>query len=301
MKRLPNFFLMTHPHRFIYIIVFTFLIQACKFFNPEEPIPAYIHIEKINLKTDYLKEGSNASKISDAWVYIDEQLIGCFELPATFPVLQEGPHLVKVRAGIKVNGIAASRGPYPFYQAYTQQVDFQKNKRSIINPIVSYTSSAHFNFMENFDGIGITLTPNPNEPTDDTIRQTFTKNNVFEGTGSGIVRLTKNKFRFHNVSNTSYVLPKSGSPVFLEFNYKCNSNFYVGIYAHTNASGGTNTSQTIALGLNATTNWNKMYAYLTPAVSNSANATDYNIFFSMEKNVPGDSIGLLLDNIKLVY
>ncbi len=302
MKLPHNFFLMIHSHRFfINTIFFSFLLQACNTFNQEEPIPSYIHIEKINLKTDYSKQGSNSSKISDAWVYIDEKLIGCFELPATFPVLEEGTHLLKIRAGIKVNGIAASRGPYPFYQPYIQQVDFQKNKRLTINPVVSYASSTHFNFMENFDGAGIILAPNPNEPTDDTIKQTFTKNNVFEGSGSGIVRLTKNKLRFHNVSNTSYVLPKNGSPVFLEFNYKCNSDFYVGIYAHTNISGGTNTLQTIALGLNASNNWNKIYAYLTPAVSKSGNATDYNVFFTMVKNTPGDSIGLLIDNIKLVY
>ncbi len=293
---------MNHAHRsFIAILILTTFLQACKTFNQEEPIPSYIHIEKIDLKTDYLKEGTNSSKISDAWVYIDEKLIGCFELPATFPVLLEGSHLLKIRAGIKVNGIAANRGPYPFYQAYTEQVDFQKNKRLTIHPIVSYTAVTHFSFMENFDGLGITITANPNEPTDDTLKQTFLKTNVFEGSGSGIVRLTKNKARFHNVSNTSYVLPRSGSPVFLEFNYKCNANFYVGIYAHLDASGGYNSVKTVALGLNPSASWNKMYAFLTPAISASGNAADYSIFFSMFKDAGADSVGLLIDNIKLVY
>src|SRR3954471_3898254 len=79
--------------------------------NKEEPIPVYVHIEKISLVANpdgFVNsvtgdEGSLSSKISDAWVYVDEQLVGCFELPVTFPVLAEGTHTVKIRAGIKVN------------------------------------------------------------------------------------------------------------------------------------------------------------------------------------------------------
>ncbi|HSH64916.1 MAG TPA: hypothetical protein VLB84_03750, partial [Bacteroidia bacterium] len=160
-----------------------FIFDACKKLNPDEPVPSYIHIEKITLKTEITKEGSNSSKISDAWVYIDENLIGCFELPATFPVLYSGKHEIKIRAGIKVNGIAATRAPYPFYSIYVQQVDLEKNKRLNIEPVVSYVSFAKFNFMENFDGVGIILAPGP-AGTADTMKQTFDKNLVFEGKGS---------------------------------------------------------------------------------------------------------------------
>jgi hypothetical protein len=280
---------------FISCILFTFFFEACQKQNKDEPIPAYIHIEKISLKTDHQKHGSNSAKISDAWVYIDEKLIGCFELPVTFPVLYEGIHEIKVRAGIKVNGIAATRSPYPFYEIYVQKAELKRNERLNLNPVVSYTSFARFNFMENFEGTGIILAPGP-AGTADTMKQTFDKKLVFEGNGSGIAQLTKNKLTFQCISNTSYVLPAGGSPVFLEFNYKCNHSFIAGIYAHT----GTNTSMIPVLGMNPSENWNKMYVYLTPSIGGASNASDFNVYFSMFNN-NADDLQLLLDNIKLVY
>lgn len=286
---------MKYARVFIGCILLTIFFGACKKLNPDEPIPAYIHIEKISLKTDYSKQGTSSAKISDAWVYVDDQLIGCFELPTTFPVLYEGMHQIKVRAGIKVNGIAATRSPYPFYEIFVQKAELKRNERLTLNPVVSYVSYAKFNFMENFDGAGIILAPGP-AGTADTMKQTFDKKLVFEGNGSGITRLNKNEATFQCISNTSYVLPVGGAPVFLEFNYKCNHSFVAGIYAHTIA----NTTVVPVIGMNPSENWNKMYVYLTPSVSGASNATDFNIYFSMF-NDNSEDLELLIDNLKLVY
>jgi hypothetical protein len=297
MNPLYNFFLMKRLFLvFISSLLLLPFFQACKKLNPDEPIPAYIHIEKINIKTNAPLQGSNSAKISDAWVYIDEKLIGCFELPITFPVLYEGTHQVKIRPGIKVNGIAATRAPYPFYEIFVQTIELQKNTKLNLNPVVSYLPSTKFNFMENFEGVGITLAPGP-AGTADTLKQTFNKKNVFEGLGSGYAHLKKNQLNFQCVSNTSYVLPKLGLPIFLEFNYKCNHTFVAGIYAHTNTS----TKEIPVIGINPTENWNKMYVYLTPTISGEGNATDFNVFFSMYNQEAEDSVWLLIDNIKLVY
>ncbi|MES2398217.1 MAG: hypothetical protein V4549_19535, partial [Bacteroidota bacterium] len=117
---------MTYNYKLLFLSIFivtTFI--SCELYNPAEPIPAYIRIDKIDLAT-IPGQGTDSHKITDAWVYIDEQLIGCFELPATFPVLYEGSHQVKIAPGIKVNGIAATRSPYPFFNPNTQVVSFQK-------------------------------------------------------------------------------------------------------------------------------------------------------------------------------
>jgi hypothetical protein len=271
--------------------IFTF--QACK--KNKEMVPAYIHIDKIDLKVTNTAQGSNSQKISDAWVYIDEKFVGCYELPMTFPVLFEGIHQIKIKAGVKVNGIAASRAPYSFYSEYSQQVDLKPTEILNLTPVVSYTSFARFAFMENFENVGIILAPGP-AGTSDTMKQTFDKNLVFEGNASGITRLNSKKTNFQAVSNTSYILPTGGAPVYLEFDYKCNHEFTVGIYAHTK------TSSTIIpmLGVNPSGTWNKMYAYLTQGVSSAGNATDFNIYFAMI-NLEGGDAELLIDNIKLVY
>ncbi|MDQ3048944.1 MAG: hypothetical protein M3R27_15445, partial [Bacteroidota bacterium] len=113
---------------------FLLFLSSCEIYNPAEQIPAYIRVEKFILTTDNFSQGSNSHKITDVWVYVDEILVGCFELPVTIPVLYEGSHQVKLRAGIKVNGISASRAPYPFYTIHEQTVDFQPTKKITLTP-----------------------------------------------------------------------------------------------------------------------------------------------------------------------
>ena len=98
-------------YAFLVLAVFSVVFASCRKFEGSQTIPAYIHIESIVVDslTDYFTYGSTTSKITDAWVYVDDDPIGCFELPATFPVLKHGPHKVTVYGGIMSNGIAAAR------------------------------------------------------------------------------------------------------------------------------------------------------------------------------------------------
>ncbi len=282
------------------------LLSACELYNPTEPIPAYIHIDKINVIKNPAgfttldgTEGSLSSKITDAWVYIDEQFIGCFELPVTFPVLYEGTHQLKIRAGIKVNGIAATRAPYPFYEVYTQTIDFHKTTKITVSPTVMYRTNAHFDLLENFESVGAPLIDTTSR-SDTTLRITTTppSQNVFEGFHSAIAYLDANRTFFECATVNKYVLPVSGADVFLEFNYKCNYPFTVSVIAY---GTGSPFLQQAVLGLNASENWNKAYIYLTPTVSAAYTATNYKIAWGAINNTNTDSIAILLDNIKLVH
>jgi hypothetical protein len=286
------------------------LISSCNLYNPAEPIPAYIHIDKINLTTNFSAQGTNSAKISDAWVYVDEQLIGCFELPATIPMLYSGNHQVKIRPGIKVNGISATRSPYPFYTIYKKTFNLQKGLYFTLNPTVTYLTSTHFQFKESFENIGMSIDVSPAAGVDDTLIKVSSPNLVFEGTGAGYAHLDKTHTFFECVSNTSYctqnvptcLIPPlyfNGAPIFLEFNYKCNHEFVAGVYAHNNVSSGS--VQAAALTFNPSDTWNKAYLYLSPVIDANYTATDFSIFFGMQNYENADSLYMLLDNIKLVY
>ena len=85
----------------VYIIGFILIaFVACK---KENLTPAYIKINDIELNN------SSTDKITDAWVYIENQLQGVYELPAKFPVLETGVKEIRIKAGIKNNGISSSR------------------------------------------------------------------------------------------------------------------------------------------------------------------------------------------------
>lgn len=288
---------------FIPIFLFIALItSSCELYNPAEPVPSYIHIQKIDLSvidtTTTTGQGSESSKISDAWVYVDDQLIGCFELPVTFPVLYEGKHKVKIRAGIKVDGIATNRSPYPFYNNFEQDVDLQKGAISTLSPTVTYTSAAKFTFLTDFEttGVKIDTTPGRSDTTLQILYSPTPDPDIFEGTHSAIAYVDAMHTRFECQTVTPLDLPKGGAPVFLEFNYKCNYQFTVSIYAY----GSTTSSQFAVLHFNPSEEWNKTYVYLTPEVSGASTALNYKIAWGILNNTGTNGIHLSLDNIKVI-
>ena len=128
-------------YAFLVLAVFSVVFASCRKFEGSQTIPAYIHIESIVVDslTDYFTYGATTSKITDAWVYVDDDPIGCFELPATFPVLKHGPHKVTVYGGIMSNGIAAARATYPFYKPQIYE-SLNLVEDSIVNlqPVLNY-------------------------------------------------------------------------------------------------------------------------------------------------------------------
>lgn len=283
------------------LLFFSILFSGCNLYNPAEPVPSYIHIDKIDLVTTEI-QGSNSSKITDAWVYIDEKLIGCFELPATIPVLYEGNHQVAIKAGIKVNGIAATRAPYPFYERFVQSTDLTRGSISTIKPIVTYVSNLNWDnaviWQENFES-GISVTASP-FGTDTLMKRITTSENpllVFEGNAAGVAYINSTKTIFECVSSNSYILPRGDSPSFLELNYKCNYLFVVGLVAH----GPSGSIRYKVLNINPSLNWNKIYIYLNPIISSSGASTDFSVFMGMLNNTGSNDAYLAIDNLKLVH
>jgi hypothetical protein len=292
---------MAHPFRKLLVpaAFIILLLPSCSLFDKDEPIPAYIRIDHFNLVANPAgfgsnspetgNEGSLSHKITDAWVYVDETFLGCFELPVTIPAIYEGVHHVRIKPGIKVNGIAATRAPYPFYKLWEQDVDFQKGTAVTLNPSTMYESSSHFVNMDDFEGISIIDTTS-NSQVD--INTTSDPAYVFEGSKSGFAYLKPGE-TFFECESPYKVLPKGSSPVFLEFNYKCDQQFTVGVVAQSPFR-----AEPI-LNLNPTSSWNKAYLYLTPSVTPTS-AINYKVLFFMG-SAGSDSTAFLIDNIKIVY
>jgi hypothetical protein len=289
------------------IILLSGLLASCNLYNPAEPVPAYIHIQKIILNTDPALEGSNSSKITDAWVYIDGKLQGAFELPVTFPVLEDGTHELLIKAGIKVNGISATRAPYPFYDSYRQSITLSRGTVVNVSPVVRYVSGldwAGLNmWKEDFEDATNGITLDTSASGTDTnmyhhIRTGPDDPDVFEGNGSGVVYIDhKNSFFEYWSSKAPFVLPRGDAPVFLELNYRCNYDFVIGMYAH--SSGGT--VKTKVLSIHPSANWNKIYIYLSPTIAATIGSSDYSIFFGMLNSSGADGLFLDIDNIKLIH
>lgn len=276
---------------FLGSLIIVFFISCKK----TDLVPSYIHIEKIDLTTDYPFEGTNSNKITDAWVYIDGDLQGIYELPATFPVLATGRHTITIRAGIKINGIAMSRAYYPFYQPYETSIDMTAEQIDTIAPTVTYYENK-IHWKEDFETAGISLIKFGDSDTNFIQTQDSTK--VFEGASSGIVNLDNTYSYLLSISDNTYVIPQNQSAVFLEFNYKTNTQITVGIYA--TLTTGMN-ERVDALYINPNTKWNKLYVNLTPAINSTSSTAGFRVFFEAIKPDSVSVSEILIDNIKLLY
>lgn len=284
---------------FLFISVIL-LALSCQKFEGEQTIPAYLHIDTVLFSTDYPSEGSNTHKITDVWVYVNDQLIGAFELPATFPVLASGIHKLEIRPGIKLNGIAATRVPYPFFKPYLiSDFNFIEDSVLTIHPITSYYSNITFAWMEDFEGSNISLEKTTQSDTN--LVKTFPSNNPEAflsdySSYSGLIHLEGNYNKFQIATFMAYELPGKGTPVFLEMDYKCDRAFGVGMFATINS---TILSLPILV-VNASEEWNKIYINLSPNVTEYSTSLNFKIYFESDKG-DDNQARFLFDNIKLIY
>ncbi len=278
-----------------YLFMFFTMVAVGLSCNKEAPIPSYVHIDSFTLTTSSL-EGSPSQKIVDAWIYVEDQFVGAFELPCTVPILTSGSHKIQVYPGIKENGMIKTRITYPFYNTFEQTILFTPGQIVNVAPTTSYRSTTYFEWREDFEGSQSIC----DSISSDTVMSIMTvPSEVFEGTGSGAVFLESGKNTYLGSTCNKYTLPQGGAQVFLELDYNCNTEFNIGVIGY-DASGNKN-DQIIALSLRPTTGWNKVYVNMSSSITNANLSSKFTVFFSMLKNSTISSSYMYLDNVKLVH
>lgn len=273
------------------------MLSACYKFDGNQTIPSYLKIDTVLLNTYYPDQGSNSNAVKDVWVYVNDQQIGAFELPAKFPVLAMENQKLEIRPGIKVNGISSTRAPYPFYKPiiYNEFLFIPDSTMSIINPTTEYYSNVNFMWMEDFEHAGISLSESSSSDTV-IVRTQPGSNPDGNSRYSGLISLNINERVYSATSANSYPIPNQGSPTLLEVDFKTNNFINVGIIVQENS----NFIKIPLVILNHSETWNKIYVNLGPNLSLHPNATDFKVFFEsvLENDLTSSSI--YLDNIKLI-
>lgn len=281
-------------YAFFVLAVFSMTFASCRKFEGSQTIPAYIHIESIVVDslTDYFTYGAPSSKITDAWVYVDDDPIGCFELPATFPVLKHGPHKVTVYGGIMSNGIAAARAPYPFYKPLVYQ-SLNLVEDSIINlqPVLNYYpigEGVEKGWMEDFETAN-TLLPVAGSDTSiiriNGIEAWHSTNSFYSGKivlppdSLDFTVATADEYSFHS-GYLQYCM--------LEMDYNCNDAFFVGVMYYKNYS--LVRHPLLRIQPTDTVNampqrWNKIYVNIGPIMNENVTASYFKIYFTSDLSV----------------
>jgi len=244
------------------MMLFTY---SCDFINPSESIPSYIQIDNISL------EHEQSLGISDAWVYVNTELIGVFELPATIPVLTEGMADIMISAGIKVNGMSTSRTFYPFYESYRISKELKSTEVITINPTVGYDDAlTQISWKENFDEGSIKF------EHDATVKYGFIKDSKapIEGAYCGLIEMDSSTNLFYEVSVDEISRPENITQgYFLEMNFK--SDMYFALALLINNKGENITIPLVSF--NPTTEWKKIYLDLYGTFSAYPTGTKFKI------------------------
>ena len=283
---------------FISCLAFIFIqVNSCDLIDEPEEIPSYIQIDTISVQSQQISEGSNSHNIKDAWLFVDNQLIGAFELPMRAPVLEEGEQLVEVFAGIDDNGIISIPEVYPFYDRYRATKTLKRGEVLVIEPEVMYNDDAVFGFIEDFELgnlFGADIDGN------DLTRIEITNTGKFEGQRSGVIRLTAENPIFEHGSANFYNLYDENnptSPVYIELNYRNNMPFEVGVIGFKNNA---LVEKVYVTGMNPSEDWNKIYINMSLDV-NRMKADNYQVVIRAIKGQDIETGEIFLDNIKLLH
>ena len=275
---------------FLLISVISIIFVSCEIINPAEQIPSYISIDSYILNTVESAQGPSNHTITDVWVTVNGDFIGVYEIPAHFPVLVDGDASIYIMAGIKNNGIAASRENYPFYERYQMDTVLIPGQTLSITPVAKYYEEVVFDWFENFEDPGISLdtTYTSLVSVDDTI---------INGSKVGLVKLSDAKYVFKAETINKFDFPVDNTTLYMEMDYKNNTSFIIGLMIN-------NMEQVVdqpIISMNPVDDWNKIYIDLSYYSATNNYADHYSVYIYAIKPDTMDNALIMFDNLKLVH
>ena len=297
---------------FSILLFFAFLTTSCMKFEGEQTVPAYIRIDTIGLTCDYYTYGANTNSFIDALVYIDNDIRGCYELPATIPILSQGKHKVAVYAGIAVNGIKDSRADYPFTApAVYEEVNLVPDSIVTLTPMVTYWPNGenlHVRWIEDFDSGTITMEPTSQSDVPITrvsgplawhdpegVHSTYSAKLVLNSDTAQFC-IANSEEIFTDVSDVYQCM--------LEMDYKCSDTCTVGLFYQLDYT----LYQEPLVRLRPTgdsgvepTEWKKIYINLGPYFIDYNDADYFKVYLSSWYNRNDGPQYFYFDNLKIIY
>lgn len=279
--------------------IITFLILLPLLFSciKNNTDPSWIQVNKFTLVVNpniNNSQGVLTENITDAWIYVNNDLIGVFELPCTIPVLKSGSAEIRVYPAILNNGISATKKIYPFLNYHTTFTNLTTDSVVTINPVTSYKDATKF-WIEDFEGATIKIQEGNPSPASILVQSNDNNTNQY---GRVLLNASQNAWAAYTTDELSFPL---GTDVYLEVDYYNTNSLVTGLLI--NKTDGSSTNN-LNIQLNsqsaAEVKWKKIYIELKEVVNASQGIGFLQTFqASLDE---GNSEGLILiDNIKIVH
>ena len=284
--------------RVLLYVVLLGMLTACIKNNPN---PSWIEVNPFILESNPAlsgAEGQLSQDFRDVWLYVDDQMVGCFQTPFKIPILKEGNVNIKLYPAIRNNGIATDKKIYPFMNVYEINAQLIKDQTVTINPKTSYVYNANF-WIEDFEDASIKIQDDPNT----SVASLFvSSDNLTPFNGFNYGKVVLNALDSVWVANTTEQLAiAKNKPCFMEVDYYNTNRFVQGFLAlNTNGSFYQDNAGFNLQALN-TIKWKKMYIELTELIGNSANGSNFIQTFKANLEEGQAETFICIDNIKIIY
>ena len=289
--------------QFFLFVIAGLMLNSCIKNNPD---PSWIEITPWTLVANSNSQyptGELTHSFSDAWVYVNDELIGVFQVSDTvkIPVLKSGAVNIKVYPAIRNNGVSATKKIYPFVERYEINTTLVQNQTLQINPITRYSPAVRF-AIEDFEDPAIKLVNDPNSASQ--MSQGNDPSILQWGNFYGFVNLNQTDTTWIAYTNFESVneadLPR-GKEVYLEIDYYNTNNVITGLLWVSSTSIKKNTNYRLNKQDPSTVKWKKIYIDLKELISNSPVGTYFEQSFQALLD-EGDTEGVIvIDNIKVVH
>ena len=280
----------------ILLVLILFITNSCIKKNTD---PSWIYIDtwKLQANQTNLEGDISSHNITNAYLLIDDNVIGYFQLPIKLPILQEGTKKISIYPAINNNGISSTKRCYPFLQPYIISTNLKKNETTNLSPTTKYYTNTKF-WIENFEDAGLKIQTDPNYSP---VLTTGSDPAILKyGHKYGWIHLTKIDSVWLGVTQ-KMSLPQYGAEVFLEIDYMNTNNLLTGVNSYGSATFLSNPTIQINTQSNDSKKWKKIYIDLKEIISYSTSYYQFEQFFQAQLDTGKEFSDIYIDNIKLVY
>ena len=263
-------------NKFYYLFILAFFLGGCSLTDNDKPIPSYLIVNETNVFTT-VDQGDPTHKISDIWVYADNQLLGVFEIPVRIPVIVNGETTeFNIFPGIRNNGENSRSFIYRLMNSEEFTIPLAPGEEVERDLTFTYTENAIFDFVEGFEGAGHIFTLDLDENTETVIEATDEEAKT--GSKSGKISLTAENPEIAVATVFNYDRSQNaGSDSYLELDYKCDIPFFIGVIY---VQEGQQVTQPLIV-VNPREDWNKLYVDFTEILTSPV-LESYRVFFTTD-------------------
>lgn len=277
-----------------------FLLNGCVKNNP---LPVWLEINEWTLESNPLNTNGEPDFLShnftDVWVYVDNKVIGVFEVPCKIPILINGENKnIKLYPAIRNNGISSTKKLYPFTEAFDTTLNLVPGQTYTFNPVTRYTTAVKF-WTEDFESSTVKLETDTDYSTS---TLDFGSDPAIAISGDyGHIGVSTDNSLWVGLTTEALTLPK-GSEVYLEVDYRNTAPILTGVKA-INTIGTITDNPNVSMNAQSATDvkWKKIYIQLGEIVSYSTSAYTFKQYFKVQLPETLSSADVYIDNIHVVY